>query len=657
MGIFRSQHRNLSVILPLLSGTVLFLGVLIAVYITAWQAPPLNTTQYGAQIYMRASPPVIWWRGGCTTVNWRVEGVSSVYLNGQGVIGEGEQANVCVRPRFMPRLIFTVPDSQKRHLIDLPVTIMSEHQWVQASFWLWVFAVLYSLTQTLPVQRWWSTQTPHMRWHWSLLLVVMLFGVGVRLIYLERPVMLDEANTLYSYVRQPTWYDVISNYREPNNHILHSILVRLFDSTLGHSPWIFRMPAFLAGVAILPLTYIMARRFYNPPIAFMTVAFCAASYRLVDYSSDARGYTLVVVFTLGVLILGHVLKSQPHARWGWLWLAIFSALGFYSIPVMYYGLGGIALWIGASIVVENQGRLRWQLLAAWGLAFALGAILTLLLYSPVLLRNADWLLNNFMDVPLEVGVLNLLWQSAEIAYLFIFDKLPLPLVLFFGAGILISQWTTQNTSYRVPFLPPLIIWMLLVILYQYIPPLQRTWLWSLPLLLMLAAAGILRALNSLVPNEQIRFWTAHVLGIGCMLWMWGAVISVNGMDVRTGGRAIVGAEDVVLYMLEQDLIEDTLPPNNGIITQEPADYPLRFYIDYYRFDETLYLTHYLYDNELDAMRNGERRTFAYAPTWQWSSVEEIVQQRGVNVQSNDVEAVLILERTPWRLYELLPASP
>src|SRR5207245_4620972 len=45
-------------------------------------------------------------------------------------------------------------------------------------------------------------------------------------------------------------------YGSPNNHILHSLLMHFAYRMFGSAEWALRLPALLAGIAIVPLTYV-----------------------------------------------------------------------------------------------------------------------------------------------------------------------------------------------------------------------------------------------------------------------------------------------------------------------------------------------------------------------------------------------------------------
>ena len=54
-----------------------------------------------------------------------------------------------------------------------------------------------------------------------------------------------------------------TDYHLPNNHVFHSILVYFSTRIFGIQPWAVRLPAFTAGVLLVPAAYWLAKRLYD----------------------------------------------------------------------------------------------------------------------------------------------------------------------------------------------------------------------------------------------------------------------------------------------------------------------------------------------------------------------------------------------------------
>jgi hypothetical protein len=126
---------------------------------------------------------------------------------------------------------------------------------------------------------------------------LMMIAALVRWPYLDQPMRYDESHTYLNYASQP-WYVAIAKYDAPNNHILHTLAVRASARLLGDSPFAIRLPAFLAGVLLAPACYLLGVAVRGRAAGALAGLTVAAWSPLVEFSTNARGYTLVCLFTV-----------------------------------------------------------------------------------------------------------------------------------------------------------------------------------------------------------------------------------------------------------------------------------------------------------------------------------------------------------------------
>src|SRR5260370_33630622 len=95
--------------------------------------------------------------------------------------------------------------------------------------------------------------------------VAIVFGLGLVLgvALLTQPMRYDEAVT-YLYFVGRSWHTAISSYPFPNNHVLYTALAKVCSDLTHVAPWAFRLPALLAGLAVVPLTYAVGCALYPP---------------------------------------------------------------------------------------------------------------------------------------------------------------------------------------------------------------------------------------------------------------------------------------------------------------------------------------------------------------------------------------------------------
>lgn len=133
--------------------------------------------------------------------------------------------------------------------------------------------------------------------HLIYLVIIFIISCVIRALYLNQPIRGDEATTFIDFAQKPL-ISGLSNYVSTNNHLFHTLLVHISYKIFGYSLWSIRLPSFIFGLFIIPLSYITTRMFYNKYAAIISSAIMAASSRLIEFSTNARGYTMICFFFL-----------------------------------------------------------------------------------------------------------------------------------------------------------------------------------------------------------------------------------------------------------------------------------------------------------------------------------------------------------------------
>src|SRR3954471_17324529 len=84
-------------------------------------------------------------------------------------------------------------------------------------------------------------------------------GAAVRMAYVRSESMRGDEAFTYNEYASKSLADVF-NYTFPNNHLLNTLLSSLATARLGRAPWVVRLPALVAGVLLIPATYLLVRR-------------------------------------------------------------------------------------------------------------------------------------------------------------------------------------------------------------------------------------------------------------------------------------------------------------------------------------------------------------------------------------------------------------
>src|ERR1041384_401379 len=87
------------------------------------------------------------------------------------------------------------------------------------------------------------------------LILAAITGIGfiLRILDINQSIAYDEAYTFIQYASKPFKY-ILADYSAPNNHIFHTILMGIAFRFFGGHAWVLRLPAFTAGVLMIPIT-------------------------------------------------------------------------------------------------------------------------------------------------------------------------------------------------------------------------------------------------------------------------------------------------------------------------------------------------------------------------------------------------------------------
>jgi hypothetical protein len=328
-----------------------------------------------------------------------------------------------------------------------------------------------------------------------------VFGLSIlsalnKIILLARPMEHDEAYTYIAFASRPVIH-LLRDYHLPNNHIFHSLLVHLSINLFGIEPWFVRLPAFLAGVLLVPLAFLVGRAYYTSAAGLLAAGAVALLPAISEYASQARGYTLVALAALALFGLSIIVKNRRNTFAWFAWI-VNATLGLYTLPIMLYPLGGAVLWLMISALARDvapayQRRFLVHLVSVVFLTGALTGVLYLpvVLYSGVTSLTANPFVRGLAWNPFTQNLLTRLnstwleWGAGTPAWL----------MGILATGFLLS-WLFNRQFGKQRVFPPIafLLWIAVLLLAQRVAPLPRIWFFTLPLFLVCAAGGLLGGL-------------------------------------------------------------------------------------------------------------------------------------------------------------------
>ncbi len=308
--------------------------------------------------------------------------------------------------------------------------------YLRVGLWWGTLAHLGMLTGLLATARWWgqsavarfqvslgeskSWRTP---WFAVLLLLLCVVAGTVRWPKMSQSYWGDEGWAVAPYVygkhvpvqagemqgtlehKPVPWAQTAFDDRTCGNHYLFSLSQRAtleiwrwgrglpadaFDETIS------RLPPFAAGMATLPLLAAMLAWLGRPGAGLAAAMMLALHPWHVRYSTEARGYTLMLFFL--ILVIWFALVAMKSGRWRW-WLAFGAAefLCMYSWKGVMYPLAAanlvLLLWVLTGKVQSSAtpvfGAERRTTAARWLVANLLAAGLFINLTYPCVLQIKD----------------------------------------------------------------------------------------------------------------------------------------------------------------------------------------------------------------------------------------------------------------------------
>ena len=397
-------------------------------------------------------------------------------------------------------------------------------------------------------------------------------AVAIRVAYLDVPMRYDEATTYNNFVSKPL-YVALANYPTPNNHLLHTFLAKVSVTVFGNEPWAVRLPALVAGIALVPATFALGRVLYGRIAALLAAALVAGSSTLVEYSTNARGYTLVALATVVLfLAAARALENDSVGAWGV--VPIVGALGLYAVPIMAYPLGGAFVWILASGWLAGH-PLR-PLLARLGVSALAVTILTLILYAPVYAASGvrSVTSNEFVEPRSWRTLLDLVPEHASDTVEIWTRDLPLIASALLAAGLLAGLLLTPRISrFPVPPLLAVAVWAALVLALQRVIPFTRVWLFVVPLAVATAAGFYGWLLERRPEGARTGQAVAVIVAVGASLLVrssesvresreTGALLDAPAIAAFLAARVqpddrilATGSDTILEYYLERDGVE------------------------------------------------------------------------------------------------------
>jgi hypothetical protein len=472
---------------------------------------------------------------------------------------------------------------------------------------------------------------------------MLLAGLAARLAFITVPMRYDEAYSFLVYASGSASH-IVSNYGDPNNHVFHNLLVHAAWKVFGSAEWALRLPALLAGVLVVPAAYVAGRRLYGKEAGLLAAAFMASSSPLIEYSCNARGYTIICLLGLVLLALASRL-IEFDAPVAWRAFALTAALGAWTVPVMLYPFAMTVLWLFAGVVLRHRGAVRRTMLFNLGAGIVFAGLLTVLFYLPILLHSGPQVLyaNRFVAPESWGAFLAGLPGFVASVWQWWMRDVPTTLVVALAAGAVLSVVFHHRAAVRgVPLPAAAAAAIIPIVLAQRAVRFPRVWLFLLPIFIMTAMGGLCWLARSALRRFRAEGPCAFpVLAVLLASMLLSDLLSSQSVRESRETGAFPDGEQVV------EFLQAMVAPGDAVIAPIPA-FPV---VEYYSY------RHGLPTEMLAVPPPGTRRFFVVLER----STDEAGRQeaeRQVKPFSDGLLEVQVARRfpratvyivTPWRL--------
>jgi hypothetical protein len=224
------------------------------------------------------------------------------------------------------------------------------------------------------------------------LLTITFVGAIIRCAYLrDRPFVGDEVGTLI-YIGKDIPY-LLSHFTTWLTMNYFIVTEKLVADVFGRSQLSLGFISLVAGIATVPLTAFLARRFASSRVSLIAAALVSVNPYLVSYSAIIRSYSLLAALSLIVMILFFKWYGERTYRNGTL-VGIGSYLLILTHPNGLYVVIYIFSVACAGFVLTGERREYFTGLTTVLLPLSVSALLVYLSYSrifPEMMRfGASW---------------------------------------------------------------------------------------------------------------------------------------------------------------------------------------------------------------------------------------------------------------------------
>ena len=178
--------------------------------------------------------------------------------------------------------------------------------------------------------------------------MLALFLVAYNIVRVFKvPITHDEAETYWLYATA-SFKNITANIPvTANNHMLNSLITKVFIGIFGHHIFFLRLGNILAQIAYLAFSYRLCHKLFRSD-RWVLMAFVLLNFNpfLFDFWGLSRGYGLSLAFMMASLyyFIRFKIENDPGAVWASLILGVLSVYSSFSALNYYVALIGVLVF-------------------------------------------------------------------------------------------------------------------------------------------------------------------------------------------------------------------------------------------------------------------------------------------------------------------------
>lgn len=177
-----------------------------------------------------------------------------------------------------------------------------------------------------------------------IVVALTLAGLVMRAILARQSVVADELSTVWMIADHGLGDVIAKVYTDAEITPPLSFAASWLTTRIALTPEWLRAPSVLAGTAVIPLVYLVGKKTVGVRAGQLAAALTTLSPFMLHYSSEARGYALMMAFSLASTLALLNAIEDGRARW-WAAYAAASCAAMYSHYTCVFVLAAQLAWV------------------------------------------------------------------------------------------------------------------------------------------------------------------------------------------------------------------------------------------------------------------------------------------------------------------------